>query len=163
MAREIPYIAAVNEAIAQEMARDDTVVFYGQDVAPSDEEADAPIQSEAYTGPGKLVNSRFLDGMSVDEAKAAVITRAEAEGWGEGTTVWRLRDWGVSRQRYWGTPIPVVYCDKCGMQPVPEDQLPVLLPENVDLAVVAGSGSRSASARPRADRRRNERPWRTFL
>ena len=58
-----------------------------------------------------LVNSRFLDGLDVESAKAAVIARAEAEGWGEGTTAWRLRDWGVSRQRYWGTPIPIVHCD----------------------------------------------------
>ncbi len=87
---------------------------------------------EAYTGPGAIVNSRFLDGMNVSEAKAAVIARAEAEGWGEGKTVWRLRDWGVSRQRYWGTPIPFIHCEACGVVPVPKDQLPVVLPEDVD-------------------------------
>ncbi len=86
----------------------------------------------AYTGPGKLVNSGFIDGMSVEQAKAAVIARAEAEGWGQGTTVWRLRDWGVSRQRYWGTPIPFIHCESCGVVPVPKDQLPVVLPEDVD-------------------------------
>jgi leucyl-tRNA synthetase len=86
---------------------------------------------EAYTGPGKLVNSRFLDGMEVEEAKRAVIARAESEGWGKGTTVWRLRDWGVSRQRYWGTPIPIIHCDACGAVPVPKEQLPVVLPEDV--------------------------------
>ena len=86
---------------------------------------------EAYVGPGELVNSHFLNGMSVDAAKAAVIARAEAEGWGEGRTVWRLRDWGISRQRYWGTPIPVIHCDACGMVPVPKAQLPVVLPEDV--------------------------------
>jgi leucyl-tRNA synthetase len=85
----------------------------------------------AYTGPGVLVNSRFLDGMSVDAAKADVIARAETDGWGTGTTVWRLRDWGVSRQRYWGTPIPIIHCDGCGVVPVPRDQLPVVLPEDV--------------------------------
>ena len=79
-----------------------------------------------------LVNSRFLDGMDVESAKAAVIARAEAEGWGEGTTVWRLRDWGVSRQRYWGTPIPIIHCGACGAVPVPKDQLPVVLPEDID-------------------------------
>ena len=87
---------------------------------------------EAYTGPGAIVNSRFLDGMNVSEAKAAVIARAESEGWGEGKTVWRLRDWGVSRQRYWGTPIPFIHCESCGVVPVPKDQLPVVLPEDVD-------------------------------
>ncbi|GAO40099.1 leucine--tRNA ligase, partial [Sphingomonas changbaiensis NBRC 104936] len=91
--------------------------------------------NEAYTGPGRLVNSRFLDGMEVEEAKRAVIARAEAEGWGKGTTVWRLRDWGVSRQRYWGTPIPIIHCDACGAVPVPKDQLPVMLPEDVSFDV----------------------------
>ncbi|MBA2920898.1 leucine--tRNA ligase [Sphingomonas sp. MAH-20] len=90
---------------------------------------------EAYSGPGKLVNSRFLDGMEVEAAKRAVIARAEAEGWGKGTTVWRLRDWGVSRQRYWGTPIPIIHCDACGAVPVPKDQLPVVLPEDVSFDV----------------------------
>jgi leucyl-tRNA synthetase len=104
-------------------------------VAPSPEQADEPIGDEAYTGPGRLVNSRFLDGMEVEEAKAAVIARAEAEGWGEGTTVWRLRDWGVSRQRYWGTPIPIIHCEACGPVPVPKDQLPVVLPEDVSFDV----------------------------
>ena len=87
--------------------------------------------NEAYTGPGKLVNSGFLDSMDVKSAKAAVIARGEAEGWGEGQTQYRLRDWGVSRQRYWGTPIPMIHCDFCGMMPVPRAQLPVVLPEDV--------------------------------
>lgn len=87
---------------------------------------------EAFTGPGTIVNSKFLDGMDVETAKAEVIRRAEADGWGQGTTVWRLRDWGVSRQRYWGTPIPFIHCRDCGVVPVPKDQLPVVLPEDVD-------------------------------
>jgi len=87
--------------------------------------------AEAYSGPGTIVNSHFLDGMDVEEAKREVIIRAEVGGWGNGTTVYRLRDWGVSRQRYWGTPIPVVHCDECGAVPVPRDQLPVVLPEDV--------------------------------
>jgi leucyl-tRNA synthetase len=90
---------------------------------------------EAYTGPGALVNSGFLDGMPVEEAKRAVIARAEAGGWGQGSTVYRLRDWGVSRQRYWGTPIPIVHCDACGPVAVPKEQLPVTLPEDVSFDV----------------------------
>ncbi|HST36927.1 MAG TPA: leucine--tRNA ligase [Allosphingosinicella sp.] len=101
-------------------------------VAASDEDANKPVEGEAEPGEGVLVNSRFLDGMDVEAAKAAVIARAEAEGWGEGTTVWRLRDWGVSRQRYWGTPIPIVHCGGCGAVPLPKDQLPVVLPEDID-------------------------------
>ena len=104
-------------------------------VAPSPDAASEPIHQEAYTGPGKLVNSRFLDGMEVEPAKASVISRAEAEGWGQGTTVWRLRDWGVSRQRYWGTPIPIIHCDACGPTPVQRDQLPVALPEDVSFDI----------------------------
>ncbi|MBY8829136.1 leucine--tRNA ligase [Hephaestia mangrovi] len=90
---------------------------------------------EAYTGSGALVNSAFLDGMPVEEAKRAVIARAEAEGWGHGSTVYRLRDWGVSRQRYWGTPIPIVHCDACGPVPVPKSELPVELPHDVTFDV----------------------------
>ncbi len=112
---------------------------YGLDiqrvVAASAADADKPITAEAETGDGILVNSRFLDGKSVEVAKAAVIARAEAEGWGEGTVAWRLRDWGVSRQRYWGTPIPIIHCDACGVVPVPRDQLPVVLPEDVSFDV----------------------------
>jgi len=102
-------------------------------VAPSAEAADAPM-TEAEAGDGVLVNSQFLNGMSVAEAKKAVIDRAEGENWGEGKTVWRLRDWGVSRQRYWGTPIPFIHCADCGVVPVPKDQLPVTLPEDVDFS-----------------------------
>jgi leucyl-tRNA synthetase len=104
-------------------------------VAPSADEADVPIHDEAYVGPGRLVNSDFMTGLSVEDAKAAVIARAQSEGWGTGTTVWRLRDWGVSRQRYWGTPIPFIHCDACGVVPVPKDQLPVVLPEDVSFDI----------------------------
>ena len=86
----------------------------------------------AFSGEGPLVNSRFLDGLDVETAKDSVIERAEDGGWGEGTTEWRLRDWGVSRQRYWGTPIPIIHCEQCGAVGVPKDQLPVALPEDVD-------------------------------
>ncbi|HEX2762762.1 MAG TPA: leucine--tRNA ligase [Allosphingosinicella sp.] len=101
-------------------------------VAASPEEAAEPVKEEAYSGPGRLVNSRFLDGLTAEEGIKEVIGRAEAEGWGQGTTVWRLRDWGVSRQRYWGTPIPILHCAACGPVPVPREQLPVVLPEDVN-------------------------------
>jgi leucyl-tRNA synthetase len=104
-------------------------------VAASAELADQPFAGEAEAGDGILVHSRFLDGMSVNAAKAEVIARAETGGWGEGKTVWRLRDWGVSRQRYWGTPIPFVHCEVCGVVPVPKKQLPVVLPDDVDFSV----------------------------
>jgi leucyl-tRNA synthetase len=100
-------------------------------VAASPQDADEPIEGEAESGEGVLVNSRFLDGLEVEAAKTAVIARAEAEGWGEGTIAWRLRDWGVSRQRYWGTPIPIIHCERCGAVPVPREQLPVVLPEDI--------------------------------
>ncbi|WP_156839657.1 leucine--tRNA ligase [Novosphingobium aquimarinum] len=101
-------------------------------VATDPAEADKPFAGEAEAGDGVIVNSDFLNGKSVADAKADVIARAEQGGWGEGKTVWRLRDWGVSRQRYWGTPIPFIHCDACGVVPVPKDQLPVVLPEDVD-------------------------------
>ncbi|MEE4289899.1 MAG: leucine--tRNA ligase [Erythrobacter sp.] len=94
--------------------------------------ADAPMGDAAESGDGVIVNSDFLDGMSVEDAKAEVIARAEQGGWGEGKTVWRLRDWGISRQRYWGTPIPIIHSPDHGPVPVPRDQLPVTLPEDVD-------------------------------
>ena len=103
-------------------------------VAPSVDDAGLPLAGEAEPGDGVLVNSDFLDGMDVPLAIRAVIDRAEAEGWGHGKTVWRLRDWGVSRQRYWGTPIPFIHCDDCGIVPVPKGQLPVVLPEDVDFS-----------------------------
>jgi leucyl-tRNA synthetase len=103
----------------------------------SDGDREEPLfeGNEAYTGPGSLVNSHFLDGMDVEDAKRTVIRRAEEDGWGTGSTVFRLRDWGVSRQRYWGTPIPIIHCDACGAVPVPRDQLPVVLPEDVSFDI----------------------------
>ncbi len=84
--------------------------------------------TEAYTGPGRIANSGFLDGMTTDEAKRAAIAELERLGAGQGVVNWRLRDWGVSRQRYWGCPIPIIHCAACGAVPAP---LPVLLPEDV--------------------------------
>jgi leucyl-tRNA synthetase len=82
---------------------------------------------------GKLVNSGPYDGMSPAAAIEKMAADAEARGFGKAETIFRLKDWGISRQRYWGTPIPVMYCDKCGVVPVPDDQLPVVLPSNVKL------------------------------
>ena len=95
---------------------------------------DAPdVEQEPYLGQGTLVNSDFLDGMESELAKSAVIAKLEEKGMGQGATVFRLRDWGVSRQRYWGCPVPVVYRKSDGACiPVPEDQLPVELPDDVD-------------------------------
>ncbi|MEM9469613.1 MAG: leucine--tRNA ligase, partial [Pseudomonadota bacterium] len=91
------------------------------------------IQDEPYIGPGKIMNSEELNGMEVEEAKAAVIQSLEEKGMGSGATVFRLRDWGVSRQRYWGCPVPVVYRESDGACiPVPEDQLPVELPYDIN-------------------------------
>ena len=98
--------------------------------------------NEAYTGDGRLVNSEFLNGMSVDEAINAVIATAEHDGWGKAKTTWRLRDWGVSRQRYWGTPIPIIHCEACGPVGVPRDQLPVILPEDVSFDIPGNPLSR---------------------
>ncbi len=100
-------------------------------VAPSDAGDDFAVESEAYVGPGRLINSRFLDGMTVEQAKAEVIARISAAGKGAARVNYRLRDWGVSRQRYWGCPIPIIHCPSCGPVPVPKDQLPVTLPEDV--------------------------------
>ncbi len=88
---------------------------------------------------GTLINSGEFNGMDNEKAKKAITQKAVDEGFGEFKTQYRLRDWLVSRQRYWGAPIPVVYCEKCGIQPVPEDQLPVKLPTDVDFSVVGKS------------------------
>lgn len=105
-------------------------------VLPAD--ADAPsfkVDTEAYTGPGTIFNSEFLNGLDIETAKATAIEKIESMGLGEGAIIYRLRDWGVSRQRYWGCPIPVIHCDDCGVVPVPDDQLPVTLPEDVTFDV----------------------------
>ena len=98
---------------------------------PSEDAQMFHVEQEAYTGPGRIFRSEFLDGMEIEAAKAEAISRIEAMGLGQGATVYRLRDWGVSRQRYWGCPIPIVHCATCGAVPVAADQLPIVLPEDV--------------------------------
>ncbi len=100
------------------------VVIQPDGESPSDAEA----MAEPYVGPGRMVNSGQFDGTPVPEQLPEVIAWLEQEGRGAPEVTWRLRDWLISRQRYWGTPIPVVYCDRCGMAPVPESELPVVLP-----------------------------------
>ncbi len=101
-------------------------------VCPSEQDPDTfTIGKEAYIGHGNIINSRFLDGMNVEDAKAEVNKRIEARGMGAAKTVYRLRDWGVSRQRYWGCPIPVVHCPACGVVPEKKENLPIELPKDV--------------------------------
>jgi leucyl-tRNA synthetase len=102
-------------------------------IAPEGENPAAPLD-EPYTGPGRLVNSGFLNGLTVDEAKTTVAEWLCERGLGELTVGYRLRDWLISRQRYWGAPIPVVHCPVDGVVPVPDDQLPVVLPHVDDYA-----------------------------
>tara|TARA_Y100000294_G_scaffold172542_1_gene187458 strand:- start:6171 stop:8759 length:2589 start_codon:yes stop_codon:yes gene_type:complete len=111
---------------------------YGLDVipvvAPQETIAESfVIGDEAFMDDGVLINSAFLDGLSVEEAKSAIIERLEAADAGRPGVNYRLRDWGISRQRYWGCPIPVIHCADCGIVPVPEEDLPVVLPEDADL------------------------------
>jgi leucyl-tRNA synthetase len=87
---------------------------------------------QAYTGPGRMVNSGPFDGMDSTAGVCAVTDYLAERGWGRHTVSYKLRDWLISRQRYWGAPIPMLYCDKCGIRPVPEKDLPVLLPEDVE-------------------------------
>ncbi|GHA47172.1 leucine--tRNA ligase [Amylibacter ulvae] len=101
-------------------------------VCPDDQDPDTfTIGADAYLGTGKLINSRFLDGLTIEEGKTEVINRITVAGMGEATTQYRLRDWGVSRQRYWGCPIPVVHCEKCGVVPEKKENLPIELPKDV--------------------------------
>jgi leucyl-tRNA synthetase len=88
--------------------------------------------AEAYTGSGTMVNSGEFSGLPSEQGYEAICALLEEKGWGKQTVIYRLRDWLISRQRYWGAPIPIIYCDKCGIVPVPEEDLPVLLPPDAE-------------------------------
>ncbi len=92
------------------------------------------VADAAWTGSGRIVGSGFLDGMSTTDAKRTAIARLVSLGAGEGVVNWRLRDWGVSRQRPWGCPIPVIHCERCGVVPAPRDTLPIRLPGSLDFS-----------------------------
>jgi len=108
-------------------------------INPYGVELDAKTMEEAYTGEGTLTDSGPFDGLDTETAKKAITNYIEEKWAGEACIKYRLRDWGVSRQRYWGCPIPVIYCDKCGEVPVPEADLPVRLPDNVTFTGKGGS------------------------
>ncbi len=91
--------------------------------------SDKGVKEEAFTGDGELINSGFLNGLRVRESKAKMIEWLKEKGFGQGKTMYKLRDWVFARQRYWGEPIPLVHCEKCGVVPLPEDQLPLVLPD----------------------------------
>ena len=102
-------------------------------VAPKDTDpAEMEVGTEAFVDDGVIINSEFLDGLDVVSAKKLAIRTLKEQGSGRSKITYRLRDWGVSRQRYWGCPVPVIHCESCGTVPVPEDQLPVTLPDEVD-------------------------------
>ncbi len=101
---------------------------------PGEDPATYTVSGEAYTGEGTIYNSDFLNGLTTKEAITAAIKALLNRQSGEATTQYRLRDWGVSRQRYWGCPIPIIKCASCGTVPVPDDQLPVMLPDNADFS-----------------------------
>ena len=100
----------------------------------------------AYTGPGHLVHSGAFNGLSNELAKGKIVSELETRGKGSRKVTFRLRDWGISRQRYWGTPIPIVYCESCGTVPVPESELPVILPRDVAFTGKGGSPLRESES-----------------
>lgn len=132
---------AVMSVPAHDQRDYDFAKHYGLPIKPvifPREGGDLDLESSAYVECGVLANSGAFDGLTSEQAFDAIADRLEASGRGCRRVHYRLRDWGVSRQRYWGAPVPVIYCDDCGTVPVPDDQLPVLLPEDVELD---GAGS----------------------
>ncbi len=127
-------------AVPGEDQRDwDFAVEHGLPIVPTVKRPADWQETAAYTGDGVKINSGFLDGLTVAEAKRKSIDWLVANGTGRAKINYRLRDWGISRQRYWGAPIPIVYCPTCGMVPEREDRLPVVLPEDVQISGKGGS------------------------
>ena len=108
-------------------------------IHPRGETLEAAGMTEAFVADGVMADSGPFSGLGSEEGRARIAAWLEEQGWGKGDVRYRLRDWGISRQRYWGAPIPVVYCDDCGMVPVPEEDLPVRLPTNVEFTGAGGS------------------------
>jgi len=125
----LPITVVVQPASAQGSGATSPASAQGSGGAFAAQTLSSETMTEAMPGAGTLVNSGEYNGLDWEEANKKMTVDAEARGIGEGTVQYRLKDWGISRQRYWGTPIPVVYCDTCGMVPVPEKSLPVLLPK----------------------------------
>ncbi|WP_457637143.1 leucine--tRNA ligase [Oceanithermus sp.] len=116
-------------------------------IKPADEDLPEPLEA-AYEGPGVMINSGEFSGLPNEEGKKKVVAWLEQRGLGRATVTYRLRDWLISRQRYWGTPIPMIHCEKCGVVPVPEDQLPVVLPEIKDVEQIRPQGKSPLEAHP---------------
>ena len=127
-------------AVPGEDGRDwDFATQHGLPIVPTVKRPEGWADTEAYTGDGVKINSGFLDGLGIAEAKRKAIDWLVARGLGQSKVNYRLRDWGISRQRYWGAPIPILYCPRCGMVPEREDRLPVVLPEDVQISGKGGS------------------------
>ncbi|HEV8437848.1 MAG TPA: leucine--tRNA ligase [Methylomirabilota bacterium] len=127
-------------AVPGEDQRDwDFATEHGLPIVPTVKRPPGWDESQAYTGDGVKINSGFLDGLTVAEAKRKAIDWLVAGGRGRAKVNYRLRDWGISRQRYWGAPIPILYCERCGMVPEREENLPVVLPEDVQISGKGGS------------------------
>ncbi len=127
-------------AVPGEDQRDwDFAVAHDLPIIPTVKRPEGWQETQAYTGDGVKINSGFLDGLEVQPAERAAIDWLVAHGLGRAKVNYRLRDWGISRQRYWGAPIPVLYCERCGMVPEREENLPVVLPENVQISGKGGS------------------------
>ena len=118
---------------------------YQQQIKQGIDSAEADLTNQDYTGKGLTINSGEYDDLDFQQAVDKIAAALSAKGCGEKKVNFRLRDWGISRQRYWGTPVPIIYCDKCGTVPVPDEQLPVLLPKDVSLGGVGSPLARHSS------------------